>query len=175
MRTPASLVRSVAVGAVAVVLLTACGGGGDDEPAASAGSTSSSAASSSAEPTPSPSATPDPAAAEFCTQVTAAFSELETTLGTATPAEVAGRLPEVVTTLEAVQAPADIAPDWNALLDGLRQLATTASSLDLSTPEGQQQFNDAEAQLTETLGTAQANLTSYVLANCDLGTAAPTS
>jgi hypothetical protein len=173
MRSPATPFRSAVVGAAAVVLLTACGGGGDEEPAA----TSSSPASSSAAPSSEPggTATPDPAAAEFCQQVSAAFSALETAVGTAGPAEVAGQLPEVVATLETVEAPADIAPDWNALLDGLRQLESTAASLDLNTPEGQQQFNDAEAQLTEQLGTSQANLTSYVVANCDLGTAAPTS
>jgi hypothetical protein len=173
MRTPATLFRSAAVGAAAAVLLTACGGGADEEPAASSTSTSSSAAtSSSAEP--SATAAPDPAAAEFCTQVTAAFSELETTLGSATPAEVAGRLPEVVTTLETVEAPAGIASDWNALLDGLRRLATTAGSLDLTTPQGQQQFTEAEAEVTAQLSTSQANLTSYVLANCDLTSATPT-
>jgi hypothetical protein len=174
MRSPARLVRSAVAGAAAVVLLTACGGSGDEEPAASSSSSSSSSSASSSSAAPSPTAAPDPAAAEFCTQVTSAFQELSATLGT-DPVAVAGRLPEVVATLESVEAPAAIAPDWNALLDGLRQLATTAGSLDLSTPEGQQQFSDAEAQLTGQLGTAQTNLTNYVLTNCSLAGPTPTS
>ncbi|NEK59743.1 hypothetical protein GCU56_17960 [Geodermatophilus sabuli] len=173
MRSPVRLFRSAVAGAAAVVVLTACGGSGDEDPAASS-SASSSGSSSASSSAPSSTPAPDPAAAEFCTQVSAAFQELSTTLGTATPTEVAGRLPEVVATLESVQAPADIAPDWNALIDGLRQLATTAGSLDLTTPEGQQQFSDAEAQLTAQLGTAQTNLTSYVVANCSLAVPTPT-
>ncbi|MGY1622575.1 hypothetical protein ACI789_10300 [Geodermatophilus sp. SYSU D00965] len=173
MRSPATLLRSAVATAAAVVLLTACGGSGDDEPAASSSSASPSSTSASAEPGPSGTATPDPAAAEFCDQVEAAFSDLQATLGTAGPAEVAGRLPEVVSRLEAVEAPADIAPSWNAMLDGLRQLGATASTLDLSTPEGQAQFNAAEQQLTQELSAAQADLTTYVTQNCDVASSSP--
>jgi hypothetical protein len=173
MRSPAPLLRSAVATAAAVVLLTACGGSGDDEPAAASSSTAPSSTSTSAAPEPGDTAAPDPAAAEFCDQVTAAFDDLQTTLGNASPPEVAGRLPEVVSRLEAVEAPADIAPSWNALLDGLRRLGATASTLDLSTPEGQAQFSAAEQQLTQELGTAQADLTAYVARNCDVATSAP--
>jgi hypothetical protein len=175
MRSPATLIRSAVATAAAVVLLTACGGSGDDEPAASssAASPSSTSASASPEPEAGGTATPDPGAAEFCAQVEAAFADLETTLGNASPTEVAGRLPEVVSRLEAVEAPADIAPSWNAMLDGLRRLGATASTLDLSTPEGQAQFNAAEQQLTQELSSAQADLTTYVAQNCDLASSTP--
>ncbi|MGK5111152.1 MULTISPECIES: hypothetical protein [unclassified Geodermatophilus] len=174
MRKPATLFRTAVAGAAAAVLLTACGGSGDDEPAATSSATSSSPATSSSAD-PSGTAAPDPAAAEFCSQVTTAFGQLESTLGTATDAEVAARLPEVISTLETVEPPADIAPDWNGILDALRRLADTAAGLDLNTPEGQQQFNDAEAQVTAELGQAQTNLTTYVVQNCALSTPAPTS
>ena len=172
MRSSAPLLRSALAGAAAVVLLTACGGSGDDEPAA-ASSTSAPATSSSAPS--SGTATPDPAAQEFCGQITTAFTELEGSLGAATPEEAAGQLPEVVTRLEQVEAPADVAGDWNALLDGLRRLSDTAAGLDLGTPEGQQAFTDAEAEVSAGLGEAQTGLSDYVGANCGLTSASPTS
>ena len=172
MRSPAPLLRSALAGAAAVVLLTACGGGsGDDAPAAAAGS-SAPAASSSA---PSDgTAAPDPDAQEFCGQITNAFTELEGTLSATGPEEVAGRLPEVVTRLEQVEAPPEIAPDWGALLDGLRRLSETASTLDLGTPEGQQAYTAAEAEIGQGLGEAQTALSDYVVANCGLTSASPT-
>ena len=172
MRSPAPLLRSAFAGAAAVVLLTACGGSGDDEPAA-ASSTPAPAPSSSAPA--SGTAAADPAAEEFCGEMTTAFTELQGTLGAASPEEVAGRLPEVVTRLEQVAAPAEVAGDWNALLDGLRRLADTAGTLDLGTPEGQQAYADAEARIGAELGEAQTGLTDYVVANCGLSSTAPPS
>ena len=171
MRASAPLLRSALAGAVAVVLLTACGGSGDEEPAA-ASSTPAPATSSSAPS--SATAAPDPAAEEFCGQITTAFTELQGTLGATAPEEVAGRLPEVVTTLEQVQAPAEIAGDWGALLDGLRRLADRAGTLDLGTPEGRQAYADAEAEIGSELGPAQSALTDYVVANCGPTSASPT-
>ncbi|MGY1660781.1 hypothetical protein ACI78Q_06090 [Geodermatophilus sp. SYSU D00705] len=171
MRVPASLVRSAVTAAAAAVLLTACGGSGDDEPAASP-STSSSSAATTSEPAQTPA--PDPAAAEFCSQVTTAFATFSS-LQTATPAELAGNLPQIVGALEQVEPPAEIAGDWEAFVGSLRQLGATAATLDLSTPEGQQQLAQAEQQLTQDLGPAQTNLLGYISTNCGLGGAAPTS
>ena len=171
MRSPAPLLRSALAGAAAVVLLTACGGSGDDEPAAA--SSSSAPAVSSSAPSGG-TAAPDPAAEEFCGQITTAFTELETTLSATGPEEMAARLPEVVTRLEQVEAPADIFGDWNALLDGLRRLAGTASTLDLGTPEGQQAYTTAEAEIGQDLGPAQSALSEYVAVNCGLTSASPT-
>jgi hypothetical protein len=170
MRSPAPLLRCTLAGA-AVVLLTACGGSGDDEPAAAA-STSAPATSSSAPA--SGTAAPDPAAQEFCGQMTSAFTELEGTLSATAPEEVAARLPEVVTRLEQVAAPPEISGDWGALLDGLRRLSETAATLDLSTPEGQQAYTAAEAEIGQGLGEAQTALSSYVVANCGLTSTSPT-
>ncbi len=172
MRSPAPLLRSALAGAVAVVLLTACGGSGDDEPAA-APSTSAPAASSSAPS--SGTAAPDPAAEEFCGQMTSAFTEVQGSLAAATPQDVAARLPEAVARLEQVQAPAEIAGDWTALLDGLRRLSDTAGTLDLGTPEGQQAYADASTQIGQELRPAETALTDYVAANCSLTSASPTS
>jgi hypothetical protein len=171
MRSPAPLLRSALAGAVAVVLLTACGGSGD-APAA-APSTSAPAASSSAPS--SGTAAPDPAAEEFCGQMTSAFAEVQGSLAAATPQDVAARLPEAVARLEQVQAPADIAGDWTALLDGLRRLSDTAGTLDLGTPEGQQAYADASTRIGQELRPAETALTDYVAANCGLTSASPTS
>jgi hypothetical protein len=170
MRSPAPLLRCALAGAV-VVLLTACGGSGDDEPAA-ASSTSAPATSSSAPA--SGTAAPDPAAQEFCGQITSAFTELESSLSATGPEEVATRLPEVVTRLEQVEAPPEISGDWGALVDGLRRLSETAATLDLSTPEGQQAYTAAEAEIGQGLGEAQTALSRYVVANCGLTSASPT-
>lgn len=171
MRSPAPLLRSALAGAAAVVLLTACGGSGDDEPAAA--SSASAPATASSAPSDG-SAAPDPAAQEFCGQLTSAFTELEGALGATAPEDVAGRLPEVVTRLEQVEAPADISGDWGALLDGLRRLTDTAGTLDLGTPEGQQAYTAAEAEIGQGLGPAQTALSEYVVTNCGLVSASPT-
>ncbi len=171
MRSPAPLLRSALAGAAALVLLTACGGSGDDEPAAA--SSTSAPATSSAAPS-SGTAAPDPAAQEFCGQMTSAFTELQDTLGAGSPAEVAGQLPQVVSRLDQIEAPAAVASDWNALLDGLRRLAGTAAGLDLATPVGRQAYADAEARVGAELGEAQTGLTDYVVANCGLTSASPT-
>ena len=173
MRSPAPLLRSALAGAVAVVLLTACSGSGDDEPAAAPSASAPAAASSSAPS--SGTAAPDPAAEEFCGQMTSAFTEVQGSLAAATPQEVAARLPEAVTRLEQVQAPADIAGDWTALLDGLRRLSDTAGTLDLGTPEGQQAYADASTRIGQELRPAETALTDYVAANCGLTSASPTS
>jgi hypothetical protein len=87
---------------------------------------------------------------------------------------MAARLPEVVTRLDQVQAPAEISGDWGALVDGLRRLAETAATLDLGTPEGQQAYTAAEAEIGQGLGPAQSALSEYVVANCGLTSASPT-
>jgi hypothetical protein len=172
MRSPALLLRSALAGAAAVVLLTACGGSGDEESAAASGS--SAPATSSSAPSGGTTA-PDPAAREFCGQITSAFTELEGTLSATAPEEVAGQLPAVVTRLEQVEAPPEIAPDWGALIDGLRRLSETASTLDLGTPEGQQAYTAAEAEIGQGLGPAQTALSEYVVTNCSLTSASPTN
>jgi hypothetical protein len=171
MRSPAPLLRPALAGAAALALLTACGGSGDDGPAA-ASSTSAPATSSSAPA--SGTATTDPAAEEFCAEATSAFTEVQGSLTAATPEEVAGRLPEAVDRLAQVQAPAAIAGDWSALLDGLRRLSDTAGTLDLGTPEGQQAYVDASTRIGEELRPAETALTDYVVANCGLTPASPT-
>ncbi|MGY1711647.1 hypothetical protein ACI8AC_19275 [Geodermatophilus sp. SYSU D00758] len=174
MRSPATLLRAAVAGAAAVVLLTACGGSSDEETAATATATSS-ATSSSAAPSTSegPATSPDPAAAGFCTEVQTVFADLTTAFQTATPEQLPTLLDDVIGAFDTVEAPPAIEADWNALGDALRQLQSSVAGLDLSTPEGQQAYTEAEARLSTQVVEAQTNVTEYVLANCQ--TAAPTS
>jgi hypothetical protein len=169
MRPSLLLCRPAAAVAVAVLLLAGCGGSGDQEPTA----TSSAPSATPSEPDPSPSQ--DPEAAGFCEEVTSSLDQLTQTLETATEEEIGTRLPEVVTALEGVEAPPAIAGDWQSLVDGLDQLATTAASLDLSTPEGQQQYAEAQAGLSDQVAEAQGNVINYVISNCSTETVAPSS
>ena len=171
MRFLPTLTRSAVAGA-AVVLLTACGGSGDGEPAATSSSPSP-ATSSSAEPTTAAPTSPDAEAAAFCAEVSTVFEQVSTAFETATPEQVPGLLDEVVAGFDTVQPPAEIQGDWQALGDALRQLAQVADSVDLTTPEGQQQYAQAETEITGQVQQAQTNVTNYVLANC--GAAAPSS
>ncbi|RFU23196.1 nucleotidyl cyclase domain-containing protein [Geodermatophilus marinus] len=172
MRSPATLLRAAVAGAAAVVLLTACGGSSDEEPAATA--TSSATSSSAASSTPEdPTASPDPAAAEFCSEVQTVFADLTTAFQTATPEQLPTLLEDVIGAFDTVEAPPAIEADWTALGDALRQLQSSVAGLDLSTPEGQQAYAEAEAQLSTQVVEAQTNVTEYVVANCQ--PAAPTS
>lgn len=169
MGSPLTALRPAVAAAATVVLLTACGGSGDGDAAAT--SAPAEASSPGAEPSP----TQDPEAAGFCAEVSTALDELSRTLETTTEEDIASRLPEVVSTLGSVEPPPAVEADWGALVDTLGQLADTASSVDLGSPEGQQEYADAQARLGGRFATAQQNVTNYVISNCSTGTAAPSS
>jgi len=161
--------RPAVAAAAAAVLLTACSGSGDDDPADTTGAAE--ATSSGAEASP----TADPEAAAFCGEVAPALDQLTETLDTATEEDIATRLPEVVSTLGSVEAPPAIEADWGALVDALGELADTATSVDFGTPEGQQEYADAQARLGGQVATSQDDVANYVISNCSIETAAPSS
>jgi hypothetical protein len=170
MRRTLTLCRTALAGAAVAALVTACGGGSSNDSAATSSAKTTTSSSSS-------SSTPDPAAAQFCTQAAAAFSELQSTVTSQDPAQVVAGLQQLVASLDAIEAPPAITKDWQTLVDALKQLTTTAASLDLSTPEGKQQFEQAQTQLLGQVGAAQSNVSNYVTQNCSqvTGTPAPTS
>jgi hypothetical protein len=173
MRNPARLFRPAVAAAAVAVLLTACGGSGDEEPAASSSSSSSSSASatsSSAAPTTSS----DPAVAAFCERGQE-FDQVAESLATAAPPELPGILQQAVAAFDTVQPPAEIAADWQTLGTALRQLADASATLDLGTPEGQQQLQQAATLAFASAGTAQANVQAFTSANCATPSAAPTT
>jgi hypothetical protein len=169
MRLTSNFVRSALTGVAAVALLTACGGGSDNS---SASSTSASKTTSSA--ATSTSAGPTGADAAFCQQVPQLVSQL-TALQTAQPAQVPAMLQQLGTAFQGVQPPAAIASDWQALGAGLQQFGTAISSLDLSTPQGQQQLQAAEQQALAAAAPHQGNISAWVLSNCGGGSGSATS
>jgi hypothetical protein len=60
-------------------------------------------------------------------------------------------------------------------VDALGELADTATSVDFGTPEGQQEYADAQARLGGQVATSQDDVANYVISNCSIETAAPSS
>ncbi|SDF97305.1 hypothetical protein [Klenkia brasiliensis] len=161
-----------ALSATALLGLAACGGSDDTAaaPSSSAAGTSSAAPSSSADATGSA----DAEAQAFCTEGEAALSGLQDQVETATPDQFATLLPQLVSTLDTLEPPADIAPAFQTLRDAYDQLAQAATANDLTTPEGQAAFQQAASDLGSTAQPAEDELSAWTDANC-AGTASPTS
>jgi hypothetical protein len=160
MQLTSNFVRTAVTGAAAIALLTACSGGSDNSSASStsASKTTSSAATSTA-------AGPTGTDAAFCQAVPQLVTQLGT-LQAAQPAQVPAILQQLSTGFQAVTPPAAIASDWQALGAGLQQFATAISSIDVSTPQGQQQLAAAEQQATAAAAPHQGNISAWVLSNC---------
>src|SRR4051812_10270800 len=165
MRRTLTLCRTGLAGVAAAVLLTACSGS-DDSSASSSSSAVESTSASAGDSSGSGSAGGDAATGEFCTQAFDAFGQLSSVSTSNDPAVVVPALQQLTTSLDAIDAPAEISGDWGTLVDALQQLVDTAGSLDLTTPEGLQQFQQAEAQLTSQVGDAQSNVSTYITQNC---------
>ena len=159
--------------AAALTLLTACGGGSDDEAAAPGSSTSASSAAVSS----SADSGGDSQADAFCSAAQGAFADLESAATSADPSAIPGLFAEASSRLDAIDAPAEISESWGVLTGALDTAVANVQDLDLNTPEGQQAFVAEFTQLQNTSTDAQAQVETYVSANCDLPTesAAPTS
>jgi hypothetical protein len=168
------IVRAVSATA-AVLLLTACGGGSDDE---SAPSTTSAAPSSAAE---SSSEAP-PSGSEFCTQAQTALSDFASSVGGAQdPAQAEEQFRQTAEELRGIDPPEEIADNWNALADGLEEIAgTVAGATSNSDPEAAARFTAQVQELQPSL----TGVGTYLQEECgieagDLGTssgsAAPSS
>ncbi|WP_448628623.1 hypothetical protein [Geodermatophilus sp. URMC 64] len=138
-----------------VVLLVACGGDGGD---ASTDATATGAAEQSA---------PAGGEGDFCTQaagiddrVEAAMSELDD--GEASVSDAFRRLGEE---LRAIDAPEEIAADWDAMQQGLDRMADALAEADLTDPDSLGALEDAEGDLS----TASDNVESYLRDECGIG------
>ena len=162
------LVRGVSATAAAL-LLTACGGSSDEE----AASSSTPAASSSA--AESSSAAPE-ANSEFCTEATQVNERITSSITESDSASLSSNLQTISDEISAVEPPAEIADDWNALAGALGEAAGALEGVDLSDPE---QAAEAQAQIGELqtqLGDAGTNVETYLREECGIdteGTAAP--
>ncbi|WP_131801809.1 hypothetical protein [Klenkia soli] len=165
--------RTTLSAAAALALLTACGGGSDDTAAASTSGSSSAAATSSSAAQDDT----DSEAQAFCSEAQGAFSDLQSATTSADPSAIPALFAEASAKLDTIQPPAEISEPWGVLTAALDTAVANVQGLDLNTPEGQQAFVTEFTQLQNTATDAQAEVESYVTANCDLPTesAAPTS
>jgi hypothetical protein len=159
-----SIVRGLSATA-AVLLLTACGGGSDEPEAAT--ETPASSASAPAETTANEAPESD---SEFCTQASQINQRIASSITESDGASLSGNLQTIADEISAVEPPAEIADDWNALSDALDQAASALDGVDLTDPE---QAAEAQAQLSQLqsqLGDAGTNVETYLQEQCGIDT-----
>jgi hypothetical protein len=170
--------KTVLAGSAALALLTACSSGSDDT---SSSSSSAAGSSSAAEQT---SQVPDAETAAFCDDTTSAFTDLESAFSSASddPTAIPALLAQASDRLEGIEPPAEISTAWTSFTGALDTAATAVQGVDLTTPEGQQQFAAAFTALQGTATQDQAVLQEYLTTTCGFdpagsptGSAAPTS
>ena len=168
MRRTLSLSRAGVAGAAAVVLLAACGGDGG-ESATDSPATASPAESSAAETTAAS------GAEDFCTQAAGIDERVDSALS-----DLGGDEPSVpdafrraAEEVRAIDAPGEIATDWEALAGGLDRIGDALSNIDITDPESLATLEDVEGDLS----TASTNVENYLRDECGIDTpesAAPT-
>jgi predicted RNA-binding Zn ribbon-like protein len=161
-----------ALSATALLGLAACGGSDGDSTATGSTSGSSAAAPSSSA---AESGSADDQTTAFCTEGQDSLDQFDDQLDAAGPEGLATILPQVVDAIDALDPPAAVADSVQTLRDAYDQLAQAAAANDLSTPEGQQAFQDAYAQIQPTAQPAEDALEQWTDANCPGDDAAPTS
>jgi len=143
--------------AAAVVLLSACGG--SDEDGSAAGSSESS---------PSASETAAAAGSEFCTEAASIEERVSASFTEADPTSLGQVLQEGVAEIRGIEAPPEIAADWEALADGLEQIAAAFADVDLTDPAAQQELGQKVAELQGPLDEASTNVENYLRDECGL-------
>jgi hypothetical protein len=95
------------------------------------------------------------------------------------PAAIPQALQEVATEIRAIQPPDEIASDWNALADGVEQIASAFGNVNFSDPNAVATFQAQVGQLESQLSSASTNVETYLSDKCGIGTstesASPTS
>ena len=163
-----SLSRAGVAGAAAVILLAACGGDGG-ESATDSPATASPAESSAAKTTATS------GAEDFCTQAAGIDERVDSALS-----DLGGDQPSVpdafrqaAEEVRAIDAPGEIATDWEALAGGLDRIGDALSNIDITDPESLATLEDVEGDLS----TASTNVENYLRDECGIDTpesAAPT-
>jgi hypothetical protein len=144
--------------AAAVVLLSACGGSDEGSSASSTSEATSSASESSA----------DAAGSEFCTEAAGIQEKVGASFDEQDPASLGLALQEGASEIRGIEPPAEIAADWNALADGLDQIAAAFAEVDLNDPAAQQALGEKIAELEGPLDTASTNVETYLRDECGL-------
>jgi hypothetical protein len=150
---PWSACTAAVLGAAAAVLLGACGGGdeaGDGSAAASDGSATAESSGGS----------------DFCDQaegldqrVESAMSDLE-----GDDPSVQDAFRQIAEELRAIDAPAEIAPDWDAMAAGLDRMAEAFADFDITDADSLTALEEAEGDLT----TASTNVETYLRDECGI-------
>ena len=178
MRLPTALTSGVSA-AAALLLLTACGGGDAEESASSSSSAADGSTQSSSAPE---SSTAEVDAQTFCTEAVTAGSDLDeafTAAGT-DATQVPALLAEVQSRFEAIEAPAAVADDWNAMQATLGRLSEAASSLDFAgDPNAFTTFTQTLAEEEAAYTEAESGVTEFMRTECGIdpatGETLPTS
>ncbi len=145
------LQRAGVVLALSVSLLAGCGG--DDDSDASGSDASPGEVGESPDSDSSSEPTGDETADGFCEEVHAAedaLTDATENLDVTDPAGSLAVLDEAVKAMRAVDAPAEIADDWEAIVSSAESVMDAVDELDLSDPESAaQQLEDLSTQLEE--------------------------
>lgn len=172
MRRTIPVLKSGLSVAAAVVLLTACGGSDDESASSETSASSSSAAETTAEQDDS----------EFCSQAASAFQQVEPALtgGGNDPAALSTALQEAADNVRGIEAPGEIQSDWQALGDGIEQLAQAFGEVDVNDPAAQAELEQRTSEVIGSLTTSATNVQTYLAQECGLDVdstepAAPTS
>ena len=144
--------HSALTGAAAVVLLAACGGGNSGA--------DSTATESAAE------TTPGSGEADFCTQAAGIDERVDEALADleGNDPSVSDAFRQIAEELRSIEAPAAIAPDWEALAGGLDRMSQSFADFDVTDPESLAAMEQAEGDLSE----ASANVETYLRDECGI-------
>ena len=176
-RRTASTWPAAVAGAAAAVLLTGCGGGNSAAQSSSATSgTGTDAAGTDAagsEPAGSDPAGTDPAgttaaagAAEFCDQAAGIDDRVDSALSDAEGEDpsVADAFSQIATELRAIEAPAAITSDWQAMAGGLDRMAEAFAGLDITDSASLAALDAAQGDLS----TASSKVQDYLHDQCGI-------
>jgi hypothetical protein len=168
-RRTLSLSRAGVAGAAAVILLAACGGDDGGESATDSPATASPAESSAAETTATS------GAEDFCTQAAGIDERVDSALSDlgGDQLSVPDAFRRAAEEVRAIDAPGEIATDWEALAGGLDRIGDALSNIDITDPESLATLEDVEGDLS----TASTNVENYLRDECGIDTpesAAPT-
>jgi hypothetical protein len=159
MRLPTALAAGASA-ATAFVLLTACGGSDEQSDAAATSAGSSSTAESST-------GTSDEDIQAFCTEAESVITAASDSLEGADPSQLSATLDQAVADLDDVQAPEEIRADWQTATAMFAGLRDAVAGVDVTTPEGQAQLQQAITDLEAQSGESQTRLDAWITDNCD--------
>ena len=177
MRRTVTLCRTGLAAVATAVLLTACGGGdgsssasGSGPAASTASGSAASTSSGSAASTSSSAASGSAAGSEFCTQASAVVSQLGEVVNVQDPAQLAPALQQAASQLRAIEAPPEIATDWDALVGAVDQLAGAAASTDFSNQQQAATFAQTATQLQAQVAGSSTKVENYLTGQCGIDT-----